>query len=133
MEENQISRKSYVAPPLSDANKEMAIITHAKKLSMYVFTITEKSPKKYRWSVIGRLQNATIDLIENLYRANYEKDEKRLNFQKAAMFALQLIDFYAETAKSLGGITMHQMQVMASQIVECKKLLAGWVRSVKKK
>ncbi|MDE5728708.1 MAG: hypothetical protein K2I20_00845, partial [Clostridia bacterium] len=58
----------------SPRDKEMAVFTHAKKLSEYIFVITEKSPKKLRWSIISRLQNASVDVIENLYKANFSRD-----------------------------------------------------------
>ena len=67
----------------------MAVFTHAKKLSEYIFVITEKSPKKLRWSIVARLQNCSVDVIENLYRANYEREtEPRLNYQKSASVSL---------------------------------------------
>ena len=113
-------------------DKEMAVFTAAKKLSEYIFVITEKSPKKFRWSIITRLQNASIDVIENLYRANFEKGEARIPYQKSALVSLNLVDFFAETARSKNAINLHQTAVIAKQIVECKKLLNGWVRSSKK-
>ena len=51
-------------------DKEMAVFTHAKKLSEYIFVITEKSPAKLRWNIVSRLLNCSVDIIENLYTAN---------------------------------------------------------------
>lgn len=131
----QASRNSYRIKDFnSPRDKEMAVFTHAKKLSEYIFVITEKSPKKFRWSIITRLQNASVELIENLYRANVERDEEaRLNFQKNASVSLKLIDFYAETARKKQAITIRQTAVIAGQLAETEKLLHGWVRSTKKK
>ena len=113
-------------------DREMAVFTAAKKLSEYIFVITEKSPKKFRWSIISRLQNASIDVIENLYRANYEKGDERIAYQKSALVSLNLVDFFTETARSKNAISFHQTEVIARQLVECKKLLNGWVRATKK-
>ena len=112
-------------------DKEMAVFTCAKKLSEYIFIITEKSPKKFRWSIITRLQNASVDVIENLHRANFEKGEKRIEYQKSALVSINLVDFFAETARSKNAINYHQTAVIAKQIVECKKLLNGWVKATK--
>lgn len=118
----------------SPRDKEMAVFTHAKKLSEYIFVITEKSPKKLRWSIVTRLQNASVELVENLYRANFEREEEqRLNFQKCASVNLKLIDFYAETARKKQAITIRQTAIIARQLAETEKLLYGWVRSTKKK
>ncbi len=129
------TRKSYHISDFDNPrDKEMAVFTHAKKLSEYIFVITEKSPKKYRWSIISRLQNASVELVENLYRANFERDEAlRITFQKCGAVCIKLIDFYAETARKKQAITIRQTAVLAKHIAETEKLLNGWVRSTKRK
>ena len=113
-------------------DREMAVFTSAKKLAEYIFVITEKSPKKFRWSIVTRLQNAAVDVIESLYRANFERGtEERIAYQKSALVNLNLVDFFAETARSKQAINLHQTEVIAKQIGECKKLLNGWVRATK--
>ncbi len=117
----------------SPRDKEMAVFTHAKKLSEYVFVITEKSPKKLRWSIVSRLQNASVGVIESLYRANFEREEApRIAYQKSAAVNLSLLDFYAETARRKQAITVHQSAIIARQIAETRKLLNGWIRSTKR-
>ena len=49
---------------------ELTVITKAKDLCTYVMTVTQKSPKQYRYTFVSRLQNLSLDIIENLYRAN---------------------------------------------------------------
>ena len=112
-------------------DREMAVFTCAKKLSEYIFVISEKSPKKFRWSIITRLQNASVDVIENLYRANFERGDGRIAYQKSAMVSLNLVDFFAETARSKQAISLRQTGIIGKQIGECKKLLNGWVRATK--
>ena len=114
-------------------DKEMAVFTHAKKLSEYIFVITEKSPKQLRWSIVSRLQNISTELIENLYRANNEREEAaRLEYQKRASVCIDLLDFYAETAKRMKAINLHQMSVIARQTSDVNKLLRGWIKSGKR-
>ena len=112
-------------------DKEMAVFTLAKKLSEYLFVITEKSPKKLRWSIIGRLQNNSVELIENLYRANFEHFEVREKFQKEALVKLSLTDYYSETAFQMKAITLKQVKIIATQTAEIKKMLIGWIKSNK--
>ena len=49
---------------------ELAVITKAKDLCSYVMTVTDKSPKRFRFTLVAKLQNYALDIIENLYRAN---------------------------------------------------------------
>ena len=129
------TRKSYKITDFDNPrDKEMAVFTHAKKLSEYIFVITEKSPKKFRWSIISRLQNVSVELVEHLYRANFERvDTTRLTFQKCAAVNLKIIDFYAETARKKQAITVRQTGILARHIAETEKLLNGWVKSTKRK
>ena len=112
-------------------DKEMAVFTNAKKLSEYIFVITEKSPKKLRWSIISRLQNNSVELIECLYRANFEKDAEREKAQKEALVKLSVLDYYSETAFRMRAITLKQVKIIAVQNSEIKKLLHGWIRATK--
>ncbi|MDE6411844.1 MAG: four helix bundle protein [Clostridia bacterium] len=133
--EKNASRKNFHVhdfdPP---RDKQMAVFTHAKKLSEYIFVITEKSPVKLRWSIVSRLLNTSVDIIEHLYRANFEREsEARIEWQKRAMVSLELLDFYAETAKTKQAINFRQMTLIAEQIRDVKKLLSGWVRATKTK
>lgn len=115
-------------------DKEMAVFTHAKKLSEYIFVVTEKSPKKLRWSIISRLQNASVEIVENLYRANFERDDAvRIEYQKSAAVGLKILDFYSETARKKQAITIRQTEIIARQISETTRLLNGWVKSTKRK
>lgn len=129
---NKVARKPFIIhdfDPMKD--REMAVFTAAKKLSEYIFIITEKSPKKLRWSIINRLQNSSVELIENLYRANLEQGEKRNEFQKQASVSISLIDFYSETSRCMQAITIRQTGIIARQLYEIKKMLGGWMRSKK--
>ena len=119
----------------SPRDREMAGFTPAKILSEYIFIITEKSPKKYRWSIVTRIQNVSVEVVENLYRANFEREDEqtRVSYQKNAAVALHLLDFYTETARRKQAINNHQMEVISKQIAETHKLLKGWVRATKRK
>ena len=133
--EQNVGRKPFRIPDFDTPHdKEMAVFTRAKKLSEYIFVITEKSPKKLRWSIITRLQNRSVDIIENLYRANYERDlERRRDFQKAVQVDLNILDFYAETAKQKKAINMRQLVIISREINEITRLLKGWVKSTREK
>ena len=49
---------------MARSNSELQVITYVKKLSSYVMTITQKSPKQFRFSVTGRMQTYMPDIIE---------------------------------------------------------------------
>lgn len=49
---------------------ELSIMVKSRKLAEYIFTITEKSPKKFRFTITSRLQNLSLCAMEHLIRAN---------------------------------------------------------------
>lgn len=56
---------------MGTANKsELSVITKAKDLCSYVMTVTDKSPKRFRFTLVSRMQNYALDVIESLYYAN---------------------------------------------------------------
>jgi len=77
---------------------DLTVVTKAKDLCHYVYTVTIKSPKYFRHSLVDKLHNLCIEIIENLYRANgtmvigdkrQEALNKRLTHQSEAMVALK--------------------------------------------
>lgn len=48
---------------------ELGVIIKAKELCAYIFAVTQKSPKQYRFTFTSKLQNLALSVIENLYRA----------------------------------------------------------------
>ena len=55
---------------MAHSQSELQVITFAKNLCSYVMTITQKSPKQFRFSLIGRMQGYVLDIVEELYYAN---------------------------------------------------------------
>ena len=48
---------------------ELTVITRAKELCAYIMTVTQKSPKHFRFTFVSKLQNLSLSIIERLYRA----------------------------------------------------------------
>ena len=50
---------------MSEKNQsELIVITKAKELCSYVMTVTQKSPKHFRFTFVTRMQNLSLDVIE---------------------------------------------------------------------
>ena len=86
---------------------ELAVITKSKKLCLYVLSVTDKSHKKFRFSLISRLQGYSLDIVEYLYRANdivigknntQSEQNERLTYQKKAMSTIRLLEYISEIA-----------------------------------
>lgn len=121
---------------------ELEIMIKSRKLIEYIFTITEKSPKKFRFTIVSHLQNEALKIIENLIRANeiYIKDKtqtedyrRRLRYQQEAMVDIKLLGYMAMIAREQECILPKQQEQIALQLSECRKMLWAWMLSDKKR
>lgn len=120
------------------SEKELYVISKAKDMGNYIYTITDKSPKKFRFTLVSKLQNLSIEVIENLYRANSvyirgEKDEQRIarrqGYQKEAYVALKMLTYFAWMAREQQCILPKQYEQIAKQVSEVNRLLVAWAKS----
>lgn len=120
---------------------ELAIITKAKDLCSYVMTVTDKSPKRFRFTLVAKLQNYALDVIENLYRANEvfvkagdrEKAQQRIDFQHQALTELKLLGYMAQLSMEQGCILPKQYEQITKKIHDCQNMLGAWLNSDRKR
>ena len=125
----------------ADKKSDLLVATKAKELCSYIMTVTQKSPKQFRFTFVTRLQNFSLDVIEKIYYANdvyigrgYEKNaEKRLTLQHNALTTLKLIAYVAEIAMTEKCILLKQYEQIAKLTTDCQRLLGAWINSDKKR
>lgn len=116
---------------------ELTVITKSKDLCSYIMTITQKSPKQFRFTFISRLQNISLSVIENLFRANdvfVGKDDvaskkERIGFQRAAMTDLKVLGYISLLSMEQGFVLPKQYEQISRQIADCQNLLGAWRNS----
>lgn len=120
---------------------ELSVITKAKDLCSYVMTITQRSPKHFRYTFVSRMQNLCLDIIEHLYRANMifvSKNDpdacgKRLEFQHQTLTELKLLGYFALLAMEQKCILPKQYEQIARLSSDCQNMLGAWINSDKKR
>lgn len=117
-------------------NSELMVITKAKDIVKYTFAIAENSPKKFRFTLVTRIHNTSLDVLENLIFANEvmltgELPDKieRCSYQRKALAELKVLDALAMTAREQQCILPKQYENLSRLIYECVKLLKAWQRS----
>ena len=117
---------------------ELAVITKAKDLGSYIFIVTEKSPKKYRFTLVSKMQRLALSVIENILRANFvyirdgediERMEQRKAYQREAYVELKLLGYMAFMAREQLCILPKQYQQISILEAEVNRLLIAWGRS----
>lgn len=120
---------------------ELSVIMKAKDLCSYIMTVTQHSPKHFRYTFVSRLQNLSLDIIEHLYRANtifISRNDasacgKRLEFQHQALTELKLLGYFALLAMEQKCILPKQYEQIARLSSDCQNMLGAWINSDKKR
>ena len=126
---------------MAHSTSELQVITFAKNLCSYVMTITQKSPKQFRFSLIGRMQGYVLDIVEELYYANdiYVTPASRAGWaqrqahQRKAMATLKLLSWVAQVSMEQGAIQPKQFQQISEQCWNTQNLLGAWIISDQKR
>ena len=120
---------------------ELSVITKAKDLCGYVMTVTDKSPKRFRFTMVSRLQNYALDVTEQLIMANEifvspgdpASARERLAQQRNAMTCLKLLGYMSELAMKQQCILPKQYEQITKQIFDIQNMLGAWMNSDKKR
>ena len=120
---------------------ELTVITKAKNLCSYVLTVTDKSPKKFRFTLVAKLQNNALDALESLFLANEvfvgDKDKKRIEMrqdhQRRALTHLKLLAYLAQLGMEQQCILPKQYEQITKQVYDCQNLLGAWMNSDRKR
>ena len=119
---------------MATKKSDLYVFTKAKELSVYVFKITEKSPKKYRFTLTTRLQNYCLDALEYIYSANaLPLNDERLSLQKKAGGILEKIGYFSMLAMEVQCILPKQHEQISKLQAESLLFLGKWISSDKKR
>ena len=126
---------------MSNKQSELSVITKAKDLCSYVMTITQKSPKQFRFTLVSRMHNYCLDIIEALYMANdifvkngdVKRAELRRDYQAQAMTQCRLLTYMAQLSMEQGAILPKQYEQITGKVYEVQNLLGAWIKSDEKR
>lgn len=108
----------------------------------YIFTVTEKSPKRFRFTLIGRVQNLALDIIEQTYKANEiymggpDKSgayRERSELQRSALTRVKLLGYMSMLALEQGAILPKQYEQITKLVHDVQNLLGAWINSDRKR
>jgi len=116
---------------MSTPKNELYVITICKKLNEYISTINDNAPRKFRYSIIIKIDNECIELIKDIYLANNSKvnDPKRKEYQESAKVHLSMIDYIFLLGVKRQCYSSHQYEVMSKLNYDCLSYLNKWIMS----
>lgn len=126
---------------MSKITSELFVITKAKELSSYILVITDKSPKKFRFTLTSRLQNLSLNVLEYLIKANDVYIGKNANvhqirlrseWQQRAITDLKLLSYMSMIAMEQKCILSKQYEQIAKLNTETLALTIRWKQGNKR-
>ena len=122
------------------SEENFLIIVKAKELAVHTFKLTSncnRYPKKYRFSLVDKLQNKTLALYEVLLEANRidakQNRTERVGEQTRAIVICDEILFYIELSMNLGLISNSSADYWSKMTSDIKYLTLGWRKKDKER
>ncbi len=112
--------------------KEMQVIIKAKELSFYTLEITSNCktfPKKFRFTLVDRMQRKSFDIYERLLEANRARVENKIlryDLQTNAITYCEELLFYIESSLRLNLITPKRAEYWSGLVSDVKHMTLAW-------
>lgn len=115
------------------AQTELKVILKAKDLAEHTLRLTSNCnhyPKKYRFSLVDKMQNKALEIYEYLHEANrtdlrsYRME--RTELQTKAITHCDELLFYIELSHKLDIINMKSMEYWSKMVSDIKHMAIAW-------
>lgn len=116
---------------------ELLVITKAKDLVRHSFILTSNAkryPKKYRFTLVNRIQDKAMLIYECLMEANElnlsipEEREKRLSFQAKALTYCKELLFLIELSLELQLLGVDSCEYWTKLVLDVRHMTAAWYK-----
>ena len=115
------------------AENDLKVIVKAKELAVHSFKLTSNAnryPKKYRHSLVDKIQIKSLEIYETLFEANrinnrIQKQERCETITKGITFCDELL-FYIELSMNLGLLSDNSAAYWSKMVQDVKYMSIAW-------
>lgn len=114
-------------------NNELQVLIKAKQLAKHTLILTSNAnryPKKYRFSLVDKMQNKCLNIYETLFEANRtdirDFKRQRLELQTNAITYCDELLFYIELSHELNIINERSMEYWSKLVSDIKHMTIAW-------
>ncbi len=112
---------------------DLQVILKAKELMVHTLRITSNAnryPKKFRFSLVDKMQNKSMEIYENLLEANRtdirDYRRERLELQTRAITYCDELLTYIEISHELNIINSESMGYWSKMVSDIKHMAIAW-------
>ena len=113
--------------------EELQVILKAKDLAKHTLQVTSncnRYPKKFRFSLVDKMQNKSMEIYEALMEANrtsiFDYRRERSELQTRAITYCDELLFYIEMSHELGIINMDKVEYWSKMVTDVKRMAIAW-------
>lgn len=115
------------------AESDLQVILKAKDLCEHTLRLTSncnRYPKKWRFTLVDKMQNAALDIWKYLHEANrtdlkcYARERSEL--QTKAITNCDALLFYIELSHKLNIINLKSMEYWSKMVTDVKRMSIAW-------
>jgi predicted ATP-dependent Lon-type protease len=111
-------------------NKDFTIINDWYEINKYIFKLTDNFPKKVRNSITNRIENLSLEILDNLIISFYSK-EKKENL-KIINISFDRLRFLFRLCFDNQYISFEKYQKIIEYINEIGQKVGGWLKKIEK-
>ena len=115
------------------ADNDLKVIVKAKELAVHTFKLTSncnRYPKKYRHSLVDRMQVKSLDIYDTLFEANrvnnVTRKQERCEMITRAITLCDELLFYIELSMELGLLTDSSAEYWSKMVRDVKYMSLAW-------
>jgi len=108
--------------------KESPLFAKSYDFIKWLIPCTVKFPRNQRFALAGRLQQRSLDFMEQLYVAASANDKRTALVQADTL--LKQLRFHLRLAHDLELLSTRRYEYGCRQVEEIGRLLGGWIRSL---
>lgn len=113
--------------------EELQVILKAKALAKHTLQVTSNCnhyPKKFRFSLVDKMQNKSMEIYETLMEANrtalQDYGRERSELQTRVITYCDELLFYIEMSHELGIINMDKVEYWSKMVTDVKRMAIAW-------
>jgi len=107
---------------------ELVIFTQTYDLLTWLLPQCERFPKKQRFVITQRLQDAALDFQESIFDANAHRSAERLKHLQNADAQLNKLRLYLRLSHQWDWLSRGQYEHVSRMVANIGKLLGGWIK-----
>lgn len=122
------------------STSDLQVIVKAKELSKHTFQLTSncnRYPKKYRFSLVDKMQNKVLGIYEALFEANRTDlalhSCRREELQTQAIVYCDELAYFIELSMELGIIGVDSVEYWTKMVMDVKYMTLAWRKKDKER